>query len=90
MRVATDAADLVALNAQRLSGAVVAARTRARVAARLAAVGVLRRERADPAGRMRGLTRFVPAMPIDWWQVAQRDVVWQVVHAPGSARASSA
>src|SRR5262245_16275679 len=53
MRIAADAADLVTADAQRLTCAVVAARARGGVAARLAAVLVVGGGQSEPAGWMR-------------------------------------
>src|SRR5580704_7436839 len=53
MGIAADAADLVATDAQRLPGAVVAARACGRIAPCFAAVLVVGGGRPDPAWRMR-------------------------------------
>ncbi|MDB4958405.1 MAG: hypothetical protein JWO36_5974 [Myxococcales bacterium] len=52
MWIASDAAHLVATDAERLAGAVVTARARCRIAARLAPVLVVGGSETDPAGRM--------------------------------------
>ena len=88
VRVAADAADLVAADAQRLAGAVMTAGACGGIAARLAAVLVLGGGPTQPGGC--GLRRPSPATPSDVWQLAQRSAVWHVWQAPGSARASSA
>jgi len=75
VRRAADAADAVTADAQRLARAAVAARARRRVDARGAAVLVLGRGQADPAGRVR-VGRAVAGDT-------------ELAHAPGAARASS-
>jgi len=58
MGIAADPADLVTADAQALAGTVVAARTRGRIAPRLAAMGIVAGRRTDPAGRMRAAPRI--------------------------------
>lgn len=57
MGIATDATDCVTAHAQLLAGAAMTARARRRIAPGLAAVPVVRRRQADPAGWVRVAAR---------------------------------